>query len=200
MQALAEARRSRCRTAAAATSASQTAAGPAHPDRAVTDQAMQRRQPPTRSTRSSRSSAAASTRSAPRSRSSRQQGDRPHRRRGARRERSGEAEGRHRPDRQADLPDGRRQRRRRRTSPAGRVPPDDVVLPSERRLRAEPSGGQEARRSVTGEMLTNASQGFDQNGAPGIELPLQRRRAPSASPRSPPRTSASASPSSSTTR
>ena len=104
----------------------------------------------------------------------RQQGARPDRHRGARRERPGEAEGRHRPDRQADLPDGRRAGRSRRTRQPV-VPPDDVVLPYTETIGggARASSWSSAASRSTASMLTHAQQGFDpQNGTPVVEFRL----------------------------
>jgi preprotein translocase subunit SecD len=52
---------------------------------------------------------------------------------------------------------------------AGRIPPDDQVLPQDSAAGGEPLVLKK-RAVVTGEMLTNAQQGFDQNGGASIEF------------------------------
>ena len=97
----------------------------------------------------------------------RQQGAEPHRHRGARRERPGEAEGGDRQDRQADLPDGRHRGRPPRIVTAGRIPPDDVVLPSDDGVQPVLCG-QAAGRWSTGEHADpRPAAAIDQNNAPG---------------------------------
>ncbi len=51
---------------------------------------------------------------------------------------------------------------------AGRVPPEDMVLPSDDHLQA--SYVLQRRAVVTGEMLVSATQAFDENGAPSISF------------------------------
>jgi preprotein translocase subunit SecD len=55
---------------------------------------------------------------------------------------------------------------------AGRVPPDDEVLPEDAHAGAGGETSQVVKRRpvVTGEMLTNATQGFDQNGAAAVDM------------------------------
>ena len=52
----------------------------------------------------------------------------------------------------------------------GRVPPEDVVVPNGEAGSQTPAYALQRRSVVTGEMLTDASAGFDQNGRPDINF------------------------------
>ncbi len=157
-------------------------------------QAAARRGRPSRS----RSSAGASTRWAPRSRSSPSRAPTGSWSRRPGESDPGEAEERHRQDRQADLPDGRHRRcprgRRRRPHPARRRSPARRTTKTLRRMVVK-------RRSlVTGEMLTERQAGHRPRTTRPTSTSLQRPGRPPLRRGRPPRTSASRSPSSSTSR
>ena len=52
----------------------------------------------------------------------------------------------------------------------GRVPPEDMVVPNGETGSPTPAYALQRRAVVTGEMLTDASAGFDQNGRPDINF------------------------------